>query len=292
MRLVDLKQGTEEWHNWRFDGITATDAVVACGESPYMTMRELYFIKKGRKVIEDKNKEYIFAKGHKIEKKIRKDFFDLTGIEMVPACVENIDGRCRASLDGFHEVMGALEAKYVGKQTYLGIKDGKIPEHHMIQMQWQLFVTGLAEMDYYVHNGTVGLLQKVKADSDLRARIIDSVAIFDKHLSENIIPPLTDRDTLDVSEYEEALEYLHLDSLKILHDSAKNVFGNYKKYVVSKARHNKISCYHTKLTKVTSKGMVDYSKIPELKDVDLDQYRGGDTVSWKFTNKGQCNEKS
>lgn len=45
--LVELSQGTPEWHEWRKNGIGGSDATVVEGISPYRTPRQLFYEKKG-----------------------------------------------------------------------------------------------------------------------------------------------------------------------------------------------------------------------------------------------------
>jgi hypothetical protein len=43
----------------------------------------------------------------------------------------------------------------------------------------------------------------------------------------------------------------------------------------------KVKCKSLRITKVVKRGNVNYKKVPDLEGVDLDQYRGKDTIYYK-----------
>ena len=53
MKRIELEQRTEEWRQWRNQGVTATDSAVLLGVNPDKTSSELWFEKTGRTEPED-----------------------------------------------------------------------------------------------------------------------------------------------------------------------------------------------------------------------------------------------
>lgn len=292
-RTVDLIQGSEEWLKYRAKKITASEIGVIMGNSPYQTKRELYFEKLSKKIPEaDPAKEYIFSLGHAVEEQIRQEFFMLTGAQMKPLCVESVNfPELFASLDGFYEEEHRpLEAKLVGKDAIAKAKDNNLPEkeripkHHYDQIQFQMLVTGTSEMDYFCHDGKgTGVLLTYSADIEYQAILLKEALQFVADLKNKKEPELTDRDVLKIKDKEIRKKFRALKSLKKKLETIEEQYKAIEEEVKRSPIHNKIECEGILLTKVITTGNVEYKKIPELKGVDLDKYRGPSRESWRFT---------
>lgn len=282
MKTISISQGTNEWHKWRLSGIGASDAPVIEGVSPYKTPRQLFFEKRGE-VKEQEGNEFIFEKGHKTEGLIRKQFQDLTGVEMKPLCVvhPNFD-YIIASLDGFDSRLGVLEAKLVGQEALNDAKNsGSIPRHHFIQMQHQFAVTGANEGQWFGHDGKkTGIVVPVKADQKLIENLLFKEQSFWQDIKDGKIPTLTDQDYL----VPEDLTLLNqLREAKEFIENATINYENLKNKIVEIYKHPKISGAGVKVFKVTRQGSIDYKSIPELKTLEneyLETFRKTGSTSW------------
>ena len=75
MKIVgELKQNTPEWHQFRSEGIGASEANIIMGASKFKTPRELWFDKVYGQRKEEKEYNFITEKGHKLEAKARPLF--------------------------------------------------------------------------------------------------------------------------------------------------------------------------------------------------------------------------
>jgi len=155
-----MQQNTEDWLAWRNKGIGSSDVPVILGVSKYMTRFQLWEIKTGR-VIPDNKSNFIQELGHRFEPMARADFEIIYNITMEPICVEHKDHDfLRASLDGYNEEMNSFqEIKFIGQDRFDWVKENQKPLlDHEPQTDHQFIITN-ANIGYY----TCYLLDKSKA---------------------------------------------------------------------------------------------------------------------------------
>ena len=284
-KFVDLVQGTEEWLAYRKTKIPASEVSTILGNSPYKTRRELYFEMKSNENKIDTSKEYIFSLGHAVEELIRQEYFQLTGVLMKPVCVESLTFEDMfASLDGHYEEEGRIiEAKLVGKDAIENARKGIIPQHHIDQLQTQMLITSYGEADYFCHDGKKsGVVTTVKADVLYQNYIWEEVQKFKKLLAKNTPPEMCDRDVLKIEDKETREKFQKLREAKKRLDAAEKEYEQIAEEIKTNPPHARVECDGILLTRVITSGNVDYKKIPELKNIDLEQYRGPSRESWRL----------
>ena len=97
---------------------------------------------------------------------------------------------------------------------------------------------------------------------------------FQRYLDSDTPPPLTDRDTRerpDAQWQKAAAAYIQA---KRLADEATTALDSAKAALVTLASHTSESGAGVKVTRFWKAGAVDYKRVPQLKGVDLGQYRG------------------
>ncbi len=287
--IVSLIQGTSEWNAWRMNGIGGSDAPVIEGTSPYKTVRDLYFEKTGllSPSEDDESKEFIFAKGHKVEALIRKQFQEQTGVEMKPVCMEHGDHPyLRVSLDGFDSSRGVLEGKLVGQEVLLeASKTGRIPDFHYTQMQHGFMVSGADVGHWFGHDGKKnGILVPIRANAEFIKRQEELEHLFWDDVQNRIVPPLSDRDYL-IPEDDSLL--VELRNAKELAENAQIQFETLRSQIVLQFNHPKIAGGGLKIFKVNRQGSLDLLAVPEiakarheLKDDYLEAFRKKGSESW------------
>src|SRR4029434_5527865 len=95
-----------------------------------------------------------------------------------------------------------------------------------------------------------------------------------RFISEGQAPPLTDRDTRlrdDPEWLEAAAAYLEL---KTAYDELSAKCDAAKERRIAQASHAKEQGGGVSVTRYWKTGAIDYKKVPELKALDLEQYRG------------------
>lgn len=148
--MEDMNQNTQEWLEWRCNGVGASDAPAIMGKSLYKTKLELWNEKFNKVIEQDESKEFIFNKGHRLEAWARPGIEFETGLSWRPALFEHKTFPfIRASLDGWQpQVMEAWECKFMGKDLWNILADEsltidqRIPPQYFDQLMQQFFVSG------------------------------------------------------------------------------------------------------------------------------------------------------
>lgn len=179
MEIIDVVQGTDQWHSVRRDHLTASEAPVMMGVSPFMTRDELMAMKKLG--IEEEKSEYvkrfILNKGHDAEHAIRPHVEALLGEELFPVTgrllVEDLP--LLASFDGITmSEDNAFEHKLRTEAKAEEVSSGRVPEEHVWQLEHQMLVSGLSRILFCVSDGSPESLVHAQyvSDPDRRKRLI------------------------------------------------------------------------------------------------------------------------
>jgi putative phage-type endonuclease len=290
MKVVNLNQGTQEWHDWRLAGLGSSESPVIMGISPYKTAHRLFKERRGLVKEDNADRSYIFAQGHKYESIIRTECEKLIGCEMRPLCGEHEEfSYLHASLDGFDVSRGILEAKLVGKEVLKSAKKGEIPEHHNCQMQKQMFVTGIDEglwfgMDFDRN----GVVVPVKADKKYSSVLIEKEHLFWQNLCDNKAPELSEDDYFTPDDISKLAD---LRELKELIANAQIQSDALEQEIIEAYKHPRIMGAGIKLYKACRSGSLTLTKVPEIaKAIEeikasldpkyLENFRGKSTEYW------------
>lgn len=181
MKIVELAQGTDAWHQHRRQHFNASDAPAMLGLSPYKTRGDLLReMATGITPDVDAATQRRFDDGHRYEALARPLAGSIVGEDLYP-CV-GTEGKYSASFDGLTLLEDtAFEHKSLNddlRKAITGINDGdRLPEHYRVQMEQQCMVSG-AERALFMASKWNGddLVEERHCwyvpDPDLRARII------------------------------------------------------------------------------------------------------------------------
>lgn len=153
MKIVNLKQGTPEWLEFRANHHTASQAPAMMGISPYQSRSELLRQKwDGHKPDVSPAQQRVFDKGHHAEARMRPVIEDILGEPLFPATVVDDDDYLSASLDGMTADGRIIwEHKQFNRQKFDHIKATECcPEEDFPQVQQQLLVSGASKCLYSV----------------------------------------------------------------------------------------------------------------------------------------------
>lgn len=209
--IVDLQQGTGEWKAYRSKKIGASDASVILRVSPYTTPHTLWCYKTGRKSQPDIS--FVADRGNRWEP-IARSRYELTSDVELPATtlVSQRYKWLMASLDGYNaEKKIILEIKcFTSKKNFQMAKDGQVPPMYVPQLQQQLFVSGASEVHFFcclieTKNGSEFIsdtaLVIVKPDNAyIQETLLPELIFFHNCIVNDIAPPLTDRDYLELDD--------------------------------------------------------------------------------------------
>lgn len=163
MKILNLKQKSKDWLEWRRSRVMASDAPIIMGVSPYKTIDKL---------LDEKINCYEcqvntwMQRGIDLEPKALSEFEKETNLIMFPCVAEHDNGWMASSFDGMTlEQDYIVEIKCPGKKDHLLALDGVIPEKYYPQLQHQIYVSGLDMTYYYSFDGEKGVILQVKRDN-------------------------------------------------------------------------------------------------------------------------------
>ena len=168
-------QGSQEWFQLRKTKITATDAPIIMGESPWKKAIALYQEKLDPDfhIVENEN----MKRGTELEPFARLSFILDTGIDVNPHIV--IKEWAMASLDGISSCGKHLvEIKCLGKKGQELASKGEIHPYYKGQLQHQMWICDVPCMYYYSFDGYNGIVIEVKRDDFYIDLMIQQEKIF------------------------------------------------------------------------------------------------------------------
>jgi putative phage-type endonuclease len=278
--LIDVEQGCPEWHALRKTKITATDAAVIMRANHWKTRIQLYHEKVSNDTGHAPNER--MQRGIDLEP-IARDLFNLkTGWKMKPAVLVN--DWMMASLDGRDDSVGCIvEIKCPGEKDHATALQGKIPDHYYPQLQHQIYVAEVTTAFYFSFDGMDGVTVKVKRDDKYIEKMIDEERKFYECLVNKTPPEPDEGDYVERDDdlwHETAAKWMLVtNSIKEMERQEQDL----RKQLVFLSGESNTKGAGISLCQINRRGVVDYSKIPQLRGLDLDQYRKESTNSWRIT---------
>lgn len=174
-----MKQGSDEWLNWRGRGIGSSDAPIIMGVSPFKTVQELYE-EKTNKEKKERYQNDAMARGSRLEGPARAYVEIHTSIDFEPGVhTHGVYDFIRASTDGWNEALGiVLEIKCPGKADHGTARSGQVPKKYYPQLQHLLLVTGGRGLLYFSYDGRGGHLIKVDNDFEYQEKLLQKEIKF------------------------------------------------------------------------------------------------------------------
>jgi len=269
----------QEWHEWRAMGLGASDAPVIMGVSPWKTYHQLW--KEKVLGVSTQVENEAMRRGKALERDAI-DFFQMQTGYLVEeqVCLEHPTHTwMRATLDGINQEERVLVEVKTSRVLHY-----EVPEHYYPQLQHQLAVTGYENMFYVIYDGENGHIIEVKRNDKYIAELIEKEQDF-----WNLV--LTQQEPLL-----EAKDFTSMDSNENWKDLASryhevvylmNELGEEKEFLESQfilfSEGKNARGHGIVLSNVTRKGTVDYKSIPEIKSIDLEQYRKPSSSYWRVT---------
>jgi putative phage-type endonuclease len=273
-RIERLHQNTPEWHRWRLQGIGASDAPVIMGDAAFKTARMLWSIKTGR--AGEGAPGLAARRGHQLERLALLTYERQMGIQMEPVCLVHDQLEwMRASVDGLSfDGSTVLEIKCpMSQRDRLTAQQGRVPTHHYAQLQHELEVSRATEIHYWSFDGRMGVLVRINPDREYVKRLIDAEASFWQRVIENCWPePMGDELDLSTDSKWRQVAFGYREARARLEAAAAE---ERKLRELLKAMANARRTYGcgVEVLKSSRTGPVDYSAIPQLRGVNLENYR-------------------
>lgn len=204
MRIVNIEQDTPEWHEFRAQGIGASEAPTIMWENPYESPFSLWRRKTGRAGA--KTQTAAMAHGKNTEQVARDAYCAETGDFMPPACgIHDEFDWMRASFDGINGKT-ILEVKCPSEiQNHLTAREGQVPDHYLAQVQHQLAVSGADLCHFWSFFEGKGALVEVKPQAEYIKELIATEKTFWQWVMDDKYP--MPEGTLDLSDDKDALRW-------------------------------------------------------------------------------------
>ncbi len=160
MKTIQLIQGTPEWHQFRREKFTASDAAAMLGLSPYKSRNQLLEEKVSGLFAEEitPRKQALFDRGHAAEAAARPIVEAFLGDDLFPAIGVSDDwGRLAASFDGITMDESSIWEHKLwneGLRSYLMEHGGDLPDTHWPQVEHQMLVSGATTCHFTISDGT------------------------------------------------------------------------------------------------------------------------------------------
>lgn len=305
MKIINLSQGSDEWLEWREGGVTATDATVLLGRSPYKTIWRLWAEKTGYARPEDLSANPLVKKGVENEDKARIAFEEKHDDMVLPACVQSDeDPIFRASLDGLNGDWQPVELKCPSESTWNDVcADGTNSKPYQLyyaQVQHQLMVTEASKgWLVFWFEGEIREFE-ILPDQELIDELKLKSHEFWDQVTNKIEPPKDpERDTF-IPKGDQATEWIRLaEEYRFFEDQVQEA----KKRLDDLKAKQKPLLENLKdlmgdnftadygglmITRYKVAGKLDYKKIlkeeiPALKAEDIEKYRGKDSERCRVT---------
>ena len=186
MKIIDLIQGSDQWHLFRKGHIGASDASSVMGLNPFKSSLQLWEEKVFGWENEMTDKMRL---GQEMEQEAREAYETMTGLKVFPIVLEHdFHDFISASMDGMNEDRSfAVEIK-CGKGSHALASMNRIPPYYMCQLQHQMFVSELNEIDYFSYSKKDTFLINVKRDNEFIEKLIAKELSFWNNILQ-FIPP-------------------------------------------------------------------------------------------------------
>ena len=268
---INVEQGTQDWLELRRKSVTASDCACLMGvgfETPYQR-----WMKKITGEEEPVNDD--MQRGKDLEPVARAEAERIFETPFYPEThIHAQNTWAMASLDGISPNGTIIEIKCPRSKGHEAARLGVIADYYIPQLQWQMYVAEKEEVQFlsYCDGDLIPIL--VKRDQTYIDILVKLATGFYESLATLTPPALTSKDVKEIvlddgfeaaaAEWKAAKQIL--DTWEIAETDARKRLQTY-------AKNGSVKGYGVKVLKSIRSGNVDYSSIPELKNVDLDQYR-------------------
>ncbi|WP_407280571.1 YqaJ viral recombinase family protein [Aromatoleum evansii] len=194
MIIINVQQGTPEWHSARAKCFNASEAPAMMGVSPYMTRSEL-LRQKATGIVPDVDPatQRRFDDGHAAEAMARLLVEqNITGEDLYPIVATDDTGRLLASSDGATMLYDTgFEHKLWNEELAAQVRDGIVPESHRWQLDQQIAVFGFEKIIFVVSDGTTERFVwcAYRTTPERIARLMAGWEQFERDLAEYVPEP-------------------------------------------------------------------------------------------------------
>jgi len=275
-----MKQNTQEWLEFRKQKIGASDASIILGINPWKTPNQLWEEKLG--VVSNDAASWNMKRGIELEPIARNLFMKKTGEFVFPEVImDDTYPFLIASLDGISfDKKTVVEIKCPGKTDHDTALSGKIPEKYYPQLQHQCYVAKVEKVFYCSFDGANIAIVECHADRDYIKNMIEKEIEFYKCMTEFIPPTMTERDYTKRSDALWVRASQRYIEAKSKSNEIERELEEARQGLLQLSNEMSSRGNGIEVRKCTKKGRIDYQKILDSVNIDVEKYRKDPEVSW------------
>ena len=314
MKIINLGQRDDAWHEWRANGLSASDAAVILGLSPYKTPWKLWSEKTGYAVADDLSRNPNVRRGVKLEDEARgaaEAYFGSDFDPLLPICAESdVEPILRASFDGIRGNGEPVELKVPAESTFEDVKkereSSKAYRVYYPQVQHQMYVCDAQKGWLMFYNPDEAdesqrlIVFEIKRDQAMIDELVTKCLELWDFIKNRKEPPKDPERDVYIPEGADADSWIYAaEEHNRLDDQVKALEAEVKKLKQAQKPHIETmkemmidkgfySCDFAgvKLTRFSQQGNIDNAKLisellPNLDDATKDKYRKPDSERWR-----------
>lgn len=280
--VKDMIQGSEKWLQFRRKHVTATDAGKILQEVPldWGTPYSLWLDKiMGR----EKEPNSYMLRGIELEPFARSAYEQRMGESFEPkVIVSNEHQWMMASLDGISKDLNKCVEIKSGPSSYSSAKEGKVKDYYYSQLQHVMAITGHESMDYACFWNDDLVVINVERDDEYIAQLIEKEREFYECLVNFTEPERGALEYYQVHDEEAVFLKERLEHAMERKKELEELIEEHKNMLIEIAAGRNIEVEGLKIRKNLRKGSVRYKDVPQLENVNLDDYRNQPSEYYSF----------
>lgn len=292
-------QRTPQWHSERIGRITGSRIGAILGLSPWQRPADILraMVREYHGAESEFTGNPATLHGTQNEQRALLAFMRETGLAVEQCGFFPYGDRMGASPDGLTSDGGVLELKVpFGLRNGGEFKPLAEQPHYAAQVQMEMLATGRKHAYFAQYIAPKGdplaydyvpeqiKIEHVEADPDWIDTHLPAINEFYQwYLAELDNPEHLEPLRVQVDTPEAGILLAKLDAIRARKKADEAREKELLSQLVKLAGEKNASIHGRPLTQVVRAGNVQYAKIPELKGVDLEQYRGKASSYWKFT---------
>lgn len=288
-----MEQKSKEWFKARHHKLTGSNVGAALGLNPWKTPDDLVrqMVREYHGAESEFQGNIATEYGHLHEPLAVMDYMGKTGnyVEECGFFVHPEHEWLGASPDGLIDSDGVLEVKCPfglrnKKGNDLVFKTAEEQPHYYAQKQVEMACTDRAWCDFYQWSKYGDSLEKVPFNPQWWAENLPKLREFyEWYLSELDNPLHLEEKQKEINTFHAQKLVQEWDALSATIDDATARKKEIMAELVKISKERDAIIHGRKLTLVKRKGAIDYGKIPELRTVNLEQYRKSSSEYWKLS---------
>ena len=285
MKKIKLKQGSQEWLDFRKTRIGASDFPVIIKKNPYGSLLEVYRSKVD--LLYNTELNHNMLRGIENEDEAREEFESQMRVKYPPLVTVKEDcDRFMASLDGYNEKYNELvEIKVPSAENFDKYRHNP-PEYCLYQVFWQLYVTGAVTgyLFFYSPERKKGHIHTINPNTKEVETYLDKLNYFIECIDAKKEPVKLMNLPLVVNNPK--LEDTCQEYFRIKNQVARltDQLDTLKREIIASSQDENVKA-GPYLIKKREIYRVDYKKACEENTVDLTPYKKEPTESWHITQE-------